>query len=120
MHLMNEDKTGEPNEEIMYRKELVAMFMESPFYFDMMPRERLGLLRQHEYRFSIGGHSKFSHAVPQVVCHHREAGAETDKTIMIFVGAAPRQAIHQPAEPPLPTLSPAAPPGAGREGTTVP
>ncbi len=101
MHLMNIDETGESNREVMRRRELVAMFMESPFYFDMMPRERLGLLQQHENRFSTGERRIFNPAVPQVVCRHREVGAETDKTIMIIVGAAPRQAIHQLAETPL-------------------
>lgn len=118
MHLMQ--TKPESNGEVMRRRELVAMFMESPFYFDMMPRERLGLLQQHENRFSTGDRRKFSPAVPQVVCHHREAGAETGRTIMIIVGAALRQTIHQPAELRLPALSPAALPGAGREGPTVP
>ena len=33
-------------------KQLVAMFMESPFYFELSLRERLTLLRQQEWRFS--------------------------------------------------------------------
>ncbi|MGP8050871.1 MAG: hypothetical protein ACLPYB_09690 [Desulfobaccales bacterium] len=36
----------------MERKEFVAMFMESPFYFDLRPRERLLLLKHHYQRFS--------------------------------------------------------------------
>jgi hypothetical protein len=34
-------------------RELVAMFMESPFYFDLHVRERLALVQQHRRRFSI-------------------------------------------------------------------
>jgi hypothetical protein len=32
----------------MLRKEIVAMFMESPFYFDLMLQERLKLIQKHE------------------------------------------------------------------------
>lgn len=35
------------------RKEFVAMLMESPFYFDLQPRERLLLVQQHHQRFSL-------------------------------------------------------------------
>jgi hypothetical protein len=35
------------------RKEFVAMLMESPFYFDLQPRERLLLVQQHHHRFSL-------------------------------------------------------------------
>jgi len=40
-------------ENSLERKEFVAMFMESPFYFDLRPRERLFLVQQHQHRFSI-------------------------------------------------------------------
>ncbi|MGA7578148.1 MAG: hypothetical protein ACLQUW_02560 [Desulfobaccales bacterium] len=36
----------------MERKEVVAMLMESPFYFDLRPRERLLLVGQYQLRFS--------------------------------------------------------------------
>lgn len=36
----------------MQTRELVAMFMESPFYFDLQVRERLALVQQHRRRFS--------------------------------------------------------------------
>jgi hypothetical protein len=36
----------------MCKKEIVAMFMESPFYFDLMLRERLELVQGHENRLS--------------------------------------------------------------------
>jgi hypothetical protein len=32
----------------MLRKEIVAMFMESPFYFDLLLQERLKLIQKHE------------------------------------------------------------------------
>ncbi len=35
------------------KRELVAMFMESPFYFDLRVRDRLALLRDHIKRFSL-------------------------------------------------------------------
>jgi hypothetical protein len=35
------------------KRELVAMFMESPFYFDLRLRERLMLVQQYQRRFSI-------------------------------------------------------------------
>lgn len=37
----------------MEKRELVAMFMESPFYFDLRLRERLVLVQQNQRRFSI-------------------------------------------------------------------
>jgi len=42
-------------ENSLERKEFVAMFMESPFYFDLRPRERLLLVQQHQHRFSLKG-----------------------------------------------------------------
>jgi len=43
----------------MQKKELVSMFMESPFYFELTPRERLFLLKDHRRRFG-----KFGRAGP--------------------------------------------------------
>jgi hypothetical protein len=37
------------------KKELVAMFMESPLYFDLVVRDRLALLRDHIKRFAYRG-----------------------------------------------------------------
>jgi hypothetical protein len=39
----------------MEKRELIAMLMESPFYFDLHLRERLGLLKYHQERFSLSG-----------------------------------------------------------------
>jgi hypothetical protein len=36
----------------MQKRNLISMFMESPFYFDLSPRERLFLLKDHGRRFS--------------------------------------------------------------------
>ena len=36
----------------MEKRDLVAMFMESPFYFELRLRERLALVQQHQRRFS--------------------------------------------------------------------
>ena len=41
-----DEKYGENRE-----KELVAMFMESPFYFELLVTERLKLLQDHERRY---------------------------------------------------------------------
>jgi hypothetical protein len=35
------------------KRELVAMFMESPLYFDLRVRERLALLKDHIRRFAF-------------------------------------------------------------------
>lgn len=78
----------------MLRRELVAMFMESPFYFDLMPRERLALLHKHEMKISGDCRSKSNHSFPKVICRHREKGAESDTMILIPVGSIPRQIIH--------------------------
>ncbi len=40
-------------EDVLKRRELVAMLMESPFYFDLPVRERLVLVQQHHRRFSL-------------------------------------------------------------------
>lgn len=37
----------------MKKRELVAMLMESPFYFELLVRERLALVQQHLRRFSL-------------------------------------------------------------------
>ena len=49
-------KTGKrgylKTEYLVQTRELVAMFMESPFYFDLHIRERLALVHRHRRRFS--------------------------------------------------------------------
>jgi hypothetical protein len=40
-------------ENALKKRELVAMLMESPFYFELLPRERLMLVQQHHRRFSL-------------------------------------------------------------------
>ncbi len=39
----------------MQKKDLVSMFMESPFYFELTPRERLFLLKDHGRQFGRFG-----------------------------------------------------------------
>jgi hypothetical protein len=85
---------------IMRRRELVAMLMESPFYFDLGPRERLLLLQHHENRFSTGDRRKFDQPWLQVICRHREPGAEIDTLILIPVGSLPRRLSHPAPKPP--------------------
>ena len=52
----------------MQKKELVSMFMESPFYFELTPRERLLLLKDHRRRFGkfggAGPHDRATDAAP--------------------------------------------------------
>jgi hypothetical protein len=40
----------QPKANIICRRELVAMFMESPLYFELPLRHRLLLVQQHEWR----------------------------------------------------------------------
>jgi hypothetical protein len=91
---------------IMPRRELVAMLMESPFYFDLGPRERLLLVQQHEDRFPIGERRKFNQSFLKVICRHREKGAETDTMILIPVGSIPPQVIHSAPDPHNPSRPP--------------
>jgi hypothetical protein len=81
----------------MRRRELVAVFMESPFYFDLGPRERLLLVQHLEKRASSGDRGKTDGPWLQVLCRHREPGAELDTLILIPVGAPDRRLI--PAAP---------------------
>jgi len=39
----------------MQIKDLISMFMDSPFYFELTPRERLLLLQDHRRRFGGRG-----------------------------------------------------------------
>jgi hypothetical protein len=55
----------------MQKKELVSMFMESPFYFELTPRERLFLLQDHRRRFgrlsAAGPHAAGTSETPALV-----------------------------------------------------
>ena len=42
---------SEMKKEILPRRELIALLMESPFYFEMPLRERLRVIRYNEQRF---------------------------------------------------------------------
>jgi len=84
----------------MRRRELVALFMESPFYFDLGPRDRLLLVQRHEGRFSHGDRRKIDQAFLKVLCRHREKGAASDTLILIPVGSPPG-----PVSPPGPAAN---------------
>ena len=93
-------------ENILPRRELVAMLMESPFYFDLGPRERLLLVQQHEDRFPAGERRQFNRPFLKVICRHREQGAETDTMILIPVGSNPPRVIPGAPGPPSPSRPP--------------
>lgn len=64
----------------MQARELVAMFMESQFYYDLQARERLALVQPHYRRFSI----KFPHSPMPLsgkVCLGVSPGTNADKMI---------------------------------------
>ncbi len=72
----------------MDTRELVAMFMESPFYFDLQVRERLLLVQQHYRRFSINTNAGQCRLEDEVGVG-LTAGAGADKTVTIIVGFIP-------------------------------
>ena len=65
----------------MQKKDLVAMFMESPFYFELTPRERLFLLTDHRRRFG-----RFGAAGP----HAAARAAESSAPIIASLPAEPQ------------------------------
>jgi len=86
----------------MRKKELVSMFMESPFYFELTLRERLFLLKDHRRRFgksgTVGLHYRAMSAapLPPVVV------AEPDGEGQCFGGLYPLPAGAAPTNYPLP------------------
>lgn len=72
----------------MHPRELVAMFMESPFYFDLHVRERLVLVQQHYKRFSINNKAGQYRLADEVGLGLTE-GTKTDQTITIMVEYIP-------------------------------
>lgn len=78
------------------KRELVAMFMESPFYFDLRARERLALLRDHIRRFAFqASQSALTTLVhsgkvdPSVNAQTRPEAAEAGHSATITVGYLP-------------------------------
>jgi hypothetical protein len=72
----------------MQKRELVVMFMESPFYFDLPVRERLWLVQQHYRRFSLttkAGQCRLADEVSLGLSVRTNA----DKTITIMVEFIP-------------------------------
>ncbi|MGA9754953.1 MAG: hypothetical protein WBV23_07400 [Desulfobaccales bacterium] len=81
----------------MRKKELVAMFMESPLYFELRVRERLELLREHISRFSLqdplGGIATLANAVPEDPTATSTRGAETNYARLIVGYFPPKQPV---------------------------
>jgi hypothetical protein len=75
-------------EKSMQARELVAMFMESPFYFDLHVRERLALVQHHFKRFSINSKAGQCRLADKVSLG-LPVGTKADKTITIMVGFIP-------------------------------
>ncbi len=77
------------------KRELVAMFMESPLYFELRVRERLALLRDHIRRFAFrASHPECGlvHAgqvEPTVCTATRPQADETGRNTKIIVGYFP-------------------------------
>jgi len=78
------------------KRELVAMFMESPFYFDLRVIERLALLRDHIRRFAFrasqSGVATLAHSGkvdPSVYAHIRPEAAEAGHSTKVNVGYLP-------------------------------
>lgn len=70
----------------MHRKELVAMLMESPFYFDVILQERLKLIQIHMDRFSTKSHA-ISNIFHKITKHPTQNNA--DVVTKIIVGYFP-------------------------------
>lgn len=69
----------------MEKRELVAILMQSPFYFYLRLRERLALMRQHHRRFSQNTEAGQSSPAKKVGLGSA-AGTKADKMGTIMVG----------------------------------
>ncbi len=69
----------------MDTRELVAMFIQSPFYFDLHVRERLALVQHHYRRFSTNTKAEQCR-LPDGVGIGLSARTNADKTVTIIVG----------------------------------
>jgi hypothetical protein len=68
----------------MLRRELVAMFMESPFYFDILLREKLGLVQKHGNRFLTQDWGKSNHSFAEIA-HQSKRDASIVYNVTKFV-----------------------------------
>jgi len=79
-------------ENSLHKQEVVAMLMESPFYFDLRLRDRLALVQQHYRRFSES--SDAGHSSP---ADNRRVGlidgVKGDKVVTIIVGFRPSRTL---------------------------
>jgi hypothetical protein len=82
----------------MRKQELVALFMESPLYFELRVRERLELLREHIRRFSfkapLGGIATPAKAVPGDPIAPPTRGPEANYARLIVGYLPPKQPIR--------------------------
>ena len=81
----------------MRKKELVALFMESPIYFELLLRERLELLKDHIRRFShqapLGGIAALANVVPGNPTATPTRGAEANFARLIVGYLPPKQPV---------------------------
>ena len=77
----------------MEKRELIAMFMESPFYFDLRLRERLVLVQQNQRRFSIKAEAGQANLDEKAEKGNPDwaAGANTAEVVSVLGGFNPRQ-----------------------------
>jgi hypothetical protein len=78
------------------KRELVALFMESPLYFDLRVRERLALLRDHVRRFAFrasqSGVTTLVHSRqvdPSIYAATRPEAAEAGHSTKVIAGYLP-------------------------------
>ena len=73
---------------LVQTRELVTMFMESPFYFDLHIRERLALVQRHRRRFS--GNAEAGQLADELGLG-LTIKTNLDQTVTIIVGFIPPQ-----------------------------
>jgi hypothetical protein len=80
------------------KKELVALFMESPLYFELRVWERLELLREHIRRFSLraplSGIATLAKAVPGDPAATPTRGAQANHARLIVGYFPPKQPVN--------------------------
>jgi len=74
----------------MGKQEVVSMLMESPFYFDLLLRNRLALVQQHYRRFSEDFNTGHSRPADN---RRIELGLKADKVVKIIVGYRPSRTL---------------------------
>jgi hypothetical protein len=85
-------------ENSLEKRELVAMFMESPFYFELRLRERLALVQHHQRRFSLKVNARQSGSFDKVG-PGMATGAIADTVVAIMAGSNSPEKIHPTPKP---------------------